>query len=135
MVDDMRLRVAAFASLLIAVAGCGVTHYSDVSSPPHNAEPPSANATLTGVLMTTRGRGLVVTGQSPATGTVSVTGTSRKTVAVSDAKSGFTITLTPGTYVLTGSILDGSCAPLPLRVTSTARVAVNLSCHDGYSTF
>lgn len=133
MVDVMRLRVAALASSLLAVAGCGVTHHAAGSYQPRS--PQTSHATLTGVLLTTHGRGVVVTGRGPATGTVRVTGTSQATVAVPNAKSGFTILLTPGNYILTGSVPNGLCAPRPLRVTSTARVAVNLSCKDGYSTF
>jgi hypothetical protein len=85
--------------------------------------------------MTAHGRGLVIAGRGPATGTVTVTGTSRTILAVPDATSGFTVHLTPGAYILTGSVPDGSCSPLPLVVKSRAPITVNLSCQDGYSTF
>jgi hypothetical protein len=84
--------------------------------------------------MTAHGRGLVVIGHGPVTGTLVLTGAQQRTVRVTDAAHGFTLALTPGTYTLSARIKDGNCVARPITISAATAVTANLRCEDGIST-
>jgi hypothetical protein len=132
-------RVASIAGLTVALmltACTNTAHNPVVPSLPTDASPasPTAEATVSGVLMTAHGRGLIVIGHGPVTGTVLVAGARRQTVPVTDAGHGFRLALAPGTYLLNAQIKDGICVARSITITTTAPVTANLSCDDGIST-